>query len=319
MKMKTTMKTRSNRFTPTTLVTLSLAAIPVAAPAAARADAAATQAEIAKTVGFVPSFVKAMPANLVPGLWQETRDFEISDKTALSVKSKDLIGLAIAAQMPSRLTVWSYGKCARASGATEAEVKEAVAIAALARHWSTFFNGIQLDEGKFRGEIGKLRENITRAMASGSPPPAPLAISNADSVFKDAQQSFGFVPEFLRRFPPEALPGAWLSFRNVDMNPETALPGKIKSLVSLAVASQIPCRYCVIADTELAKLEGASEREIAEAVAMGAVARQYITLIEGLQVDEKAYRRDWERLTAGPRSAATKATTPMPRMAVKAE
>ena len=315
--MTTTKTTRTNGYTPKTLVALSLAAAAVAAPAGARADAAATQAEIAKTVGFVPSFVKAMPANLVPGLWQEARDFEMSDKTALSVKSKDLIALAIAAQVPSRLTIWSYSKCAKANGATEAEVKEAVAIAALARHWSTFFNGIQPDEGKFRAEIGKLRENVTKAMSSGSPPPAPVTITDAASVARDAQQSFGFVPEFVRRFPAEALPGAWLSFRNVEMNPETALPGKIKSLVSLAVASQIPCRYCVIADTEFAKLEGASEREIAEAVAMGSVARQYITLIEGLQVDEKAYRRDWERLTSGPRTAA-KGTT-APRMAAKAE
>lgn len=310
----TTKTTRSSR----TLIALSIAASAVAVPAAAHADdAAKAQADIAKTVGFVPSFVKAMPANLVPGLWQEARDFEMSDKTALSVKNKDLIALAIAAQMPSRLTVWSYTKCARANGASEAEVKEAVAMAALVRHWSTFFNGIQIDEGKFRGEIGKLRENITKAMSSGSPPPAPLPITDAASVQKDAQQAFGFVPEFVRRFPAEALPGAWLSFRNVEMNPETAVPGKIKSLISLAVASQIPCHYCIIADTEFAKLEGASDREIAEAVAMGSVARQYITVIEGLQVDEKAYRRDWERLTSGPHTAAK--ATPATRMAAKSE
>lgn len=312
--MKT--NTKTNHYTSKTVAALSLAAA-LAIPAGAHADATATHAEIAKTLGFVPDFVKAMPANLVPGVWQETRDFEISTKTALSAKTKDLIGLAIAAQMPSRLTAWSYSKCAKANGASEAEVKEAVAIAALARHWSTFFNGIQLDEGKFRGEIGKLRENITKAMSSGSPPSAPLPITDAASVLNDAQQSFGFVPEFVRRFPAEALPGAWLSFRNVEMNPQTALPGKIKSLLGLAVASQIPCRYCVIADTEFAKLEGASEREITEAVAMGSVARQYITLIEGLQVDEKAYRRDWERLTSGSRTAAKGA--PAARMAAKAE
>ena len=170
------------------------------------------------------------------------------------------------------------------------------------RHWSTFFNGAQLDEAKFRGEVAKMRENISKASASGSPPPAPLPITDAGSVLKDAAQSFGFVPEFVRRYPPEALPGAWIAFRNVEMNPQTALPGKVKTLVGLAVASQIPCRYCVIADTEFAKLEGASEREIAEAVAMGAIARQYITLIEGLPIDERAYRRDWERLTS-PRHA----------------
>ena len=139
-------------------------------------------------------------------------------------------------------------------------------MSALARHWSTFFNGMQLDEAKFRAELGKLRENITKAMASGAKPPAPLPITDAESVYKDVEQSFGFVPEFMKRFPPEALPGAWLTMRNVEMNPATAIPGKVKSLIGLAVSSQIPCRYCVIADTEFAKLEGATDREIAEAV-----------------------------------------------------
>jgi len=317
---KTTTRTNPSlgRTAPKTLVALTLgAAAALAAPAAARADGDATQAEIARTVGFVPGFVKAMPANVLPGVWLEARDFEMNTKTALTQKTKDLIGLAIAAQMPSRLTAWSYTKCARSNGASEAETKEAVAIAALARHWSTFFNGMQLDEGKFRAEIGKLRENITKAVAAGTPPPAPLPITDGASVIKDAQQSFGFVPDFLRRFPPEALPGAWLGFRNVDMNPQSALPGKVKSLIGLAVSSQIPCRYCVIADTEFARLDGASDREIAEAVAMGGIARQYITLVEGLQVDEKTYRRDWERLTSGPHTAA-KGSAPA-RMAAKAE
>ena len=297
--MTKTNQTHRTRKTLETLGTLALAVAAVVTPTRARADVAQIHAEIAKTVGFVPSFVKAVPDDLLPGYWAEVKGFELNPSTALSSKTKDLIGLAVAAQMPSRLTAWSYGKCAKASGASDAEVKEAIAMSAMARHWSTFFNGIQLDEGKFRAELGKLRETIIKAAASGSAPPAPLAITDAASALKDAQQSFGFVPEFLRRFPPEALPGAWLNMRDVEMNPRSALPGKVKSLIGLAVAAQIPCRYCVIADTEFAKLDGASEREIAEAVTMGGVARQYVTLIEGLQVDEKAYRRDWERLTGG--------------------
>jgi|tagenome__1003787_1003787.scaffolds.fasta_scaffold20841651_2 AhpD family alkylhydroperoxidase len=277
---------------------------------AADAQAETTKAEMTKAVGFVPSFMKSVPANALPGTWRETRDFELG-KTALDAKTKDLIGLAIAAQLPSRLTAWSYALCAKASGASEAEVHEAVVISAMARHWSTFFNGIQLDEARYRADLGKFRENITKAMSSGAKAPAPLPITDAASVYKDVEASFGFVPDFLKHVPAEALPGAWLNFRNVLTSETTAIPGKTKNLVSLAVASQIPCRYCIISDTEIAKLQGASDREIAEAVMEGAMARQYITLVEGLQVDEKSYRRDWERLTAG----ATKNGAPHPRSA----
>ena len=286
------------------LATVPFAGLALAVPAAraetnAAQAAQAAQADMVKTVGFVPSFAKAFPAEGLPGIWQEVKDFELNKKTALDGKTKDLIGLAIAAQMPSRLTAWSYSKCAKANGATETELQEAVMMSALSRHWSTFFNGMQLDEAKFRADLAKLRENVTKAMASGAKPPAPLAITDANSVYKDVQQSFGFVPEFMKRFPPEALPGAWIAMRDVEMNPTTAIPGKVKDLISLAVSAQIPCRYCVIADTEFAKLDGATDREIAEAVTAGGMVRQYITLVEGMQVDEKAYRRDWERLTAG--------------------
>jgi AhpD family alkylhydroperoxidase len=282
------------------IASAQLAGLALATPAArAETDAAQAEAEMIKTIGFVPSFAKAFPRSALPGIWEEVKGFELNKGTALDGKTKDLIGLAIAAQMPSRLTAWSYAKCAKASGATEAQVQEAVMMSAMARHWSTFFNGMQLDETKFRAELAKLRENITKAMASGAKPPAPIAITDANSVYKDVEQTFGFVPEFLKRFPAEALPGAWLNMRNVEMNPQSAIPGKIKSLIGLAVSSQIPCRYCVIADTEFAKLEGATDREVAEAVTMGAMARQYVTLVEGLQVDEKAYKRDWERLTSG--------------------
>jgi AhpD family alkylhydroperoxidase len=280
---------------------------------AARAEgdpgAAAAKADMVKTVGFVPSFFKDVPDNMAPGLWAETKAIGFG-KTALDAKTKDLIGLAIAAQMPSRLTAWSYSRCGKASGATDAQLREAVALSAIGRHWSTFFNGVQLDEARFRADLAKLRENVAKAIASGAKPPAPLPITDAASVYRDAEATFGFVPEFVRRFPPEALPGAWLSFRDVEGSPATAIPSKVKSLIGLAVAAQIPCRYCIVADTEFAKLEGATDREVTEAVTVGAMARQYITLIEGLQVDEKAYRHDWERLTAGPKPGAKSAQAP---------
>ena len=151
-----------------------LAGFALTAPArAAEPDAAAqAEAEMIKMVGFVPSFAKAFPRSALPGIWEEVKGFELNKNTALDGKTKDLIGVAIAAQMPSRLTLWSYAKCGRASGATEAQIQEAVMLSAMSRHWSTFFNGMQLDETKFRAELGKLRENITKAMASGAKPPA---------------------------------------------------------------------------------------------------------------------------------------------------
>lgn len=45
---------------------------------------------------------------------------------------------------------------ARAAGATEAEVREAVATAAYVRHWSTVLNGMSYDFDTFKAEVDKM-------------------------------------------------------------------------------------------------------------------------------------------------------------------
>jgi len=283
------------------MATLALAALAVSPGARAQEKpAAAARADIQKTLGFVPQFFMRFPDQVVPGVWEEMKGLQMNPHTALPGRTKELIGLGVAAQIPCRYCIIGHTEFARLDGASDAEIGDAVAMAALTRHWSTYLNGIQTDETKFRGEIAKVVENVKKASVSRSPAPPPAAVLDGATALKEAAQLLGgYVPEFIRAFPDEARAGAWRAFRDVQLSPATALSGKQKELVGLAVAAQIPCRYCIVGDTEFAKLEGATDREITEAVTVGAMARQYITLVEGLQVDEKAYRRDWERLTSG--------------------
>jgi AhpD family alkylhydroperoxidase len=70
------------------------------------------------------------------------------------MKTKALISLAVAAQIPCQYCIWADTRDALAAGATEDEVHEAVAIAGLTRHWSTIFNGYQVDFETFKQELG---------------------------------------------------------------------------------------------------------------------------------------------------------------------
>lgn len=125
-----------------------------AAAMAAPATAEATYAEIQSAMGGVPTFVKLFPKGAVAGAWAEERDLELSDKTELSAKEKALISLAVAAQIPCQYCIWLDTKDAKQAGASQEEIAEAVAMSALTRHWSTFFNGMQLDFGQFKQEFG---------------------------------------------------------------------------------------------------------------------------------------------------------------------
>ncbi|WP_406871349.1 carboxymuconolactone decarboxylase family protein [Aminobacter sp. P9b] len=117
-------------------------------------DYDATLQDIQKSMGGVPSFVKQFPKAGLPGAWSELKALEFSDKTALPAKTKALISLAVAAQIPCTYCIWADTQSARQAGATDEEIQEAVAMAALTRHWSTVFNGMQVDFETFKKELG---------------------------------------------------------------------------------------------------------------------------------------------------------------------
>jgi AhpD family alkylhydroperoxidase len=279
------------------LLGLSTSAI-AETPAAARA-----RADIQSTLGFVPDFLQKTPETLLPGMWEELKTLQLNPRTALDGRTKELIGLAVAAQIPCRYCIVAHTEFAKLNGASEAEIGEAVGMAAVTRHWSTFLNGAQIDEARFRADVAKLIDNAKRAAASKAPAPASVDVVDGASAVREMNALLGFAPEFLQKFPAVARSGAWKQMRDLQLNPKTALSGKQKELIGLAVSAQIPCRYCIVAHTEFAKLNGATEAEIGEAVAMAAFTRTASTVLNGLQIDEARFRRDADRLVRGAKAA----------------
>ena len=72
----------------------------------------------------------------------------------LDAKSRELIGLGVSAQILCQYCVYSHMKKARAKGASEAEIREAVAAAATVRQWSTVLNGMGYSFEAFKAELG---------------------------------------------------------------------------------------------------------------------------------------------------------------------
>ena len=108
--------------------------------------------DIEQTLGMVPAFFKAFPESGIAGAWAEFKSVQLSSKTSLNVKTKELIGLAVSAQIPCQYCVYFHTAVAKANGATDEEIREAVAMAAISRHWSTVLNGMQIDLASFKHE-----------------------------------------------------------------------------------------------------------------------------------------------------------------------
>lgn len=80
----------------------------------------------------------------------------VGKNAQLDSKTRELIALAVSAQIPCAYCVYAHDKNARAAGASEAEIREAVATAAHVRHWSTVLNGMGYDFEAFKMEVDKM-------------------------------------------------------------------------------------------------------------------------------------------------------------------
>jgi AhpD family alkylhydroperoxidase len=76
-------------------------------------------------------------------------------------KYKELIALGVAAQVPCQYRVYAHTLLAKKHGATDAEIKEAIAAAALVRQWSTVLNGSAYNMKEFKAEMGPADDQVS--------------------------------------------------------------------------------------------------------------------------------------------------------------
>ena len=146
---------------------------------------------------------------------------------------------------------------------------------------------------------------LSGAIGFAATTPAPMPTDpSAQAAYRDIEATLGMVPGFFKAFPEVGIAGAWGEFKSVQLNPNTALSGKTKELIGLAVAAQIPCSYCIYFHTAAAKANGATDEETREAVAMAAISRHWSTLLNGMQVDLTTFKKETDSVL---RMAAEKA------------
>jgi AhpD family alkylhydroperoxidase len=273
-------------------------------------SAQATYADIKKTLGIVPQFLKVYPPASIEGAWQELKAVQLSPDTAVPPRYKELMGLAVASQIPCQYCTLFHTETSKANGASDAQRSEAVALAAFERHWSAIFNGQQEDLATFKGEVDKIMTKLKNSESSKSDQNAAqpeAAINTADEAYRDMENKLGIVPEFVKSYPKSGIAAAWKEAKTLLLDPNTAIPAKYKDLICLAVSSQIPCPYCVYWDTEAAKLDGANEQEISEAIAVSGIVRQWSTVLNGMRINEGTFAQEVKEIVAHAQAASAPA------------
>lgn len=146
------------------------------------------------------------------------------------------------------------------------------------------------------GGISVLVAGLAAAVALAQPRDQQRVQPPQSAVEADIERTLGTVPLFMQAYPEDALPGAWAQMKALELSPDTALSGKEKELIGLGVAAQIPCDYCVYFHTRAAKLHGATDEEIEEAIAMSAITRHWSTVLNGSQIEEEQFRAQTDEI-----------------------
>lgn len=110
-----------------------------------------------------------------------------------------------------------------------------------------------------------------------------------EMVYRDITATFGLVPTFMKSLPDSSLALEWALFKRVQLE-EGPIPNKYRELIGVAIAAVTKCRYCATFHTEIARLNGATDAEIEDAVHYAKSSAGWSAYLNGLQVDYDQFR-----------------------------
>lgn len=114
-------------------------------------------------------------------------------------------------------------------------------------------------------------------------------------VEREMREMLGIVPSFFSRFPEQYLDHEWTLFKELGLG-ETLIPNKYKELIGLAVHSETKCRYCTLFHTEAAKLFGATDEEIQEAVHYAKYTIGWSAYLNGMREDYDQFAEEMQQI-----------------------
>jgi AhpD family alkylhydroperoxidase len=114
-------------------------------------------------------------------------------------------------------------------------------------------------------------------------------------VEQDIEETLGLVPSFFGRIPDQFLDAEWTLFKELELG-ETLIPNKYKELIGVAVHSETKCRYCTLFHTEAAKLFGATEEEIQEAVHYAKYTVGWSVYLNGIREDYDQFASELQQI-----------------------
>ncbi len=112
-----------------------------------------------------------------------------------------------------------------------------------------------------------------------------------EQIYTDMKKTLGLVPSMFKSIPDDTLELEWDLFKKNELE-EGPLPGKYRELIGLGIAAVSKCRYCTFFHTEVAKMYGATDAEIENALRFAKSSAGWSTYVNGLQIDMETFKKE---------------------------
>jgi AhpD family alkylhydroperoxidase len=117
--------------------------------------------DIKETTGIVPGFMKALPEEALIHEWPVWKRYTLED-TEIPEKYRELIGLAVAANIKCPYCLFFHDSLARAAGATDKEIAETAMLAGLTSRWSAMLHAQRYDMKTLEKEGAKMGDYLAK-------------------------------------------------------------------------------------------------------------------------------------------------------------
>jgi AhpD family alkylhydroperoxidase len=114
---------------------------------------------------------------------------------------------------------------------------------------------------------------------------------NRKQVYQDIEKTLGKVPQFFKLVPDRSLELEWDLFKTIQLA-ESPIPNKYKELIGAGISAVTKCRYCSFFHTEVAKLFGATDEEIEDAVHYAKSSAGWSAYLNGMQLDYDQFKKE---------------------------
>jgi AhpD family alkylhydroperoxidase len=122
-------------------------------------------------------------------------------------------------------------------------------------------------------------------------------MSEYNSAVADIKKTMGIVLDQFKVIPKDVVAPEWTEMKKYSFT-ETKIPAKYRELIGLAVAATIKCPYCIHFHTHAAKMNGATDEEIAETAFLARFTAGWSAMLHATSIDLNSFKKQFAEVEA---------------------